>query len=653
MLINHTYITMQDGVKLAARLWVPDDQNQKIPAIFEFIPYRKNGGMEHRDELAYPYFLQHGYAGVRVDLRGNGESEGFMDDEYSWDEWRDAQFIIEWIGRQPWSDGQVIMMGNSWGGFNCLQLAALRPKNLRAVVASCATDDRYNLDIHYRGGCLLAENLLWSAQMNAYQSRCPDPALMQGDVVKIWQMRLQKMPLLAKKWHEKQYNSAYWRHGSINQDYSAVQVPVLMVGGWNDLYAPWMLRCLQNLPGPSFGVMGPWEHAYPNLVRIRPNFDFLGEVVQFCDYFIKNKQNNYQNTPQWRVFVQKPMQNTNEINRRAGFWQITQKIGQLPQKNMQFYPQMGGLLHKKRGQGIVDVPYNLMHGHQSGRYLSGLAVDGDFAPDQSADDALALTFDSEPLKQTLSLCGVPKLKLWVASDQPQAHIIARVMMVAPDGYATRISMGVKNIALNKAQTRARRLQPGKFMTVNLDLDSLAYQIPKGFKIRIAIASTYFHQIIPNETPNILSIDLAKTRLSLPKMGAKNAIKMGDAPPNIKVDWQINRPPQSHYQQQGQSFSGFDDLGKKTHPISQLYQDQTNKISFYNDGADPLSSVIESEWVIGLGRESGDNQFASHSIIKQKLSLEPGYFVLNASTQAFYNNREIFNKKYQYRIKRVI
>ncbi len=105
MLINHSYITMPDGVKLATRLWLPDDSSQKLPAIFEFIPYRKNGGMEHRDELAYPYFLHHGYAGVRVDLRGNGESEGFMDDEYSWDEWNDAQFIIDWIGKQPWSDG--------------------------------------------------------------------------------------------------------------------------------------------------------------------------------------------------------------------------------------------------------------------------------------------------------------------------------------------------------------------------------------------------------------------------------------------------------------------------------------------------------------------------------------------------------------------
>ncbi len=153
-----------------------------------------------------------------------------------------------------------------------------------------------------------------------------------------------------------------------------------MVGGWNDLYAPWMLRCLQNLPGPTFGVMGPWEHAYPNLVRMRPNFDFLGEVIKFCDYFVKKQDNNYQNTPQWRVFVQKPMQNTNQIGRRAGFWQIYQHINQLPAKTIAFYPNSDGSLQKGRAGGIAEVPYNLMHGHQSGRYLSGLAVDGDFAP---------------------------------------------------------------------------------------------------------------------------------------------------------------------------------------------------------------------------------------------------------------------------------
>jgi predicted acyl esterase len=68
------------------------------------------------------------------------------------------------------------MMGISWGGFNGLQVAALRPPALKAIITLCSTDDRYTDDIHYKGGCLLGENLGWSATMFAYSSRPPDPA---------------------------------------------------------------------------------------------------------------------------------------------------------------------------------------------------------------------------------------------------------------------------------------------------------------------------------------------------------------------------------------------------------------------------------------------------------------------------------------------
>src|SRR5690606_21575765 len=98
---------------------------------------------------------------VRLDLRGAGESEGLLTDEYLPQELQDGVDAIAWIASQPWCDGNVGMIGISWGGFNGLQIAALRPPALKAVITVCSTDDRYEDDVHYMGGCMLIDNFSW------------------------------------------------------------------------------------------------------------------------------------------------------------------------------------------------------------------------------------------------------------------------------------------------------------------------------------------------------------------------------------------------------------------------------------------------------------------------------------------------------------
>jgi putative CocE/NonD family hydrolase len=180
--IENLWITLSDGCKLAARVWLPVDAEQHpVPAILEYLPYRKRDGTAGRDALTHPYFAGHGYACLRVDMRGNGESDGLMWDEYLPQEQDDAIEVIAWIRKQNWSTGRVGMIGISWGGFNALQIAARAPHGLDAVVTIASTVDRYHDDIHYKGGCLLLENLGWSSTMQSYSSRPPDPALVGAD----------------------------------------------------------------------------------------------------------------------------------------------------------------------------------------------------------------------------------------------------------------------------------------------------------------------------------------------------------------------------------------------------------------------------------------------------------------------------------------
>ena len=167
--LENVAILLQDGVRLYARIWLPTEAQQTpVPAVLEFLPYRRRDGTAARDESTYPAFAESGYAGVRVDIRGHGDSQGLIEDEYSSRELADAVEVIGWIADQPWCTGSVGMMGISWGGFNSLQVAALHPPALKTVISLSTSTDRYNDDIHYKNGCHLAANFYWSATMLAY-----------------------------------------------------------------------------------------------------------------------------------------------------------------------------------------------------------------------------------------------------------------------------------------------------------------------------------------------------------------------------------------------------------------------------------------------------------------------------------------------------
>ncbi len=171
-------IEMPDVCRLSAREWCPRDAlEDPVPAVLEFLPYRKRDGTLVRDALTHPRIVQHGHACIRVDMHGNGDSVSLMEDEYTHQELDDAVKTIQWVAQQPWCTSAVGMMRISWGGFNALQVAVLQPEPLKAIITLCSTADRFADDIHYKGGCLLNENFGWGATMWSYSSRPPAPAL--------------------------------------------------------------------------------------------------------------------------------------------------------------------------------------------------------------------------------------------------------------------------------------------------------------------------------------------------------------------------------------------------------------------------------------------------------------------------------------------
>ena len=431
--IANQWIAMPDGVRLAARIWLPvDAERNKVPAILEYLPYRKRDGTVVRDALTHPYFAGHGYGAVRVDMRGTGDSEGLLFDEYTKQEQDDAIAVINWLARQPWCTGKVGMMGISWGGFNSLQVAARRPPQLKAIITLCSTDDRYSDDIHYKGGCLLTENLGWAATMFAYSSRPPDPTIVGKQWKKLWLERLKNQPFLISNWLKHPHRDAYWKHGSVCEDWNAIEAAALCIGGWNDAYSNAVPRLVLGLKSPSKGIIGPWAHKYPHFAVPEPRIGFLQEALRWWDFWLKGEPTKVLSDPSFRTYVMDVTRPSTSIDTIPGRW-VKDHIWPSDSVQRQRLHLRGKSLGREPGpEEALTISSPQDTGLDGGEFCI-IWLGPEFPGDQRRDDSGSLTFDSEPLAEAIDLVGAPVLTMTFSADRPVAFVTARLNSVWPDG----------------------------------------------------------------------------------------------------------------------------------------------------------------------------------------------------------------------------
>ncbi len=512
------FISMPDGARLAARLRRPEAGRH--PAILEFIPYRRRDGTRARDETIHPWMAAQGYACLRVDLRGSGDSDGLLVDEYSPQELADAVAVIAWAAAQEWCTGAVGMMGKSWGGFNALQVAALNPPGLRAVVSVYATVDRFADDIHFKGGCLLGENFGWGSTMLSYQCRPPDP-LIRPDWRELLKARLAALPHFAALWAAEQERGPYWRHGSVSTDWSALKLPILIVGGWADGYMNAPAALVRALPQAK-AIVGPWVHQYPHTAVPEPRIDFLGELKQWWDRWLKGLPNGVEALPNYRVFMQ-----DSHPPDPAKVWVPGRWLAEtLPSSRVKPLALSLGADGRLGGQGAPNriIASPLTAGANTGEYFPmGLA--GEMPGDQSADDAHAVVFELD-CKEGLALLGCARLELVLISDRPFAFVGARLCDVAPDGTALRIAHGFLNL---RHRTEPPEPVPvGVPITVSFALDEMAHRLLPGHRLRLALFNACWPFVWPS--PEAVRLQLVGGTVTLP-------VHPGNAP-----EWHFAAPP---------------------------------------------------------------------------------------------------------------
>jgi putative CocE/NonD family hydrolase len=509
-----TWIPLSDGCRLAARVWLPVDALERpAPVILEAVPYRRRDGTLLGDHGRYAWWAERGFAGVRVDLRGSGDSEGLLLDEYLAQEQDDDIEVIEWLARQPWCNGSVGMIGYSWGGFAGLQVAARRPRALRAVVTVDSTVRRYTDDCHYTGGRVNAHDMLsWATTMLAFDARPPDPAIVGEGWRTQWLERLDVAPPMIERWLSHQLEDAYWKHGSVAFDYDAIECPVLAVGGWSDPYRNAVLDLVEHLKGARFGLIGPWAHGYPHHTDPAPNIDFLGECERFFGRYLRADPNRYDDTPPLRAFVQEYDPPGPRQLRRSGRFVALAR-----------WPQAGTTTFGLGADGLSSGDAEPVERSISSSQTAGLAA-GNWCPyggpsqplDQRADDALSLVFDCEPLAEPLEILGFPELRLTLSADQPQAFVAARLCDVAPTGGSLLVTRGVLDLTHRSGHEQAQPLEPGAATVIALRLDAAGHRFERGHRLRLALSPTYWPWIWPS--PQAVTLTVTGGALELPLVG---------------------------------------------------------------------------------------------------------------------------------------
>ncbi len=537
---ENIWIPMSDGARLAARMWLPEDaESNPVPAILEYIPYRKRDYMRARDQAMHPWFAGHGYAAVRVDMRGSGESDGIMLDEYTHQEHEDAVEVIAWLAAQPWCTGKVGMMGKSWGGFNSLQVAALRPPALAAIITVMSTDDRYADDIHFMGGCLLNDNLGWGTVMLVFSARPPDPELVGDGWRAQWLERLEAGPFLPDEWLRHQTRDAYWKHGSVNEDWDAIQCPVFAVGGWADGYSDPVPRLMAGLKVPRKGLIGPWAHLYPQDGVPAPAIGFLQECRRWWDRWLKGAPDATADEPMLRVWQQASHAPLTDRTEMPGRW-IAEASWPSPNvKPMTLHLNADGL-------GATAGPARaLVHrspqtvGLAAGDFAS-FGIAGDLPGDQRDDDAGSLCFDGEPLKVPLAILGAPVATLELAADRPTGLVAVRLEDVALDGASARVSYGVLNLTHRNGHETAVPLRPRKRTRVTVTLHDAAHEFASGHRLRIAVSTAYWPLVWPAAEPTAITLHAGASTVRLPvrpTMPADARLRPFDPPecaPPLKV-----------------------------------------------------------------------------------------------------------------------
>lgn len=545
--IEEIWISMKDGTKLAADKYTSKaNKEERLPVVLEYIPYRKDQGRP-RSLSVYSYFLDRGYIFVRVDIRGSGRSEGkVVSGEYSEQEQLDGEEIIDYLSNQKYSNGSVAMFGISWGGFNGLHMAMRKPKALKTIITMMSTDDIYQDDVHYMDGIMHLD--AYELMMDIDNIVPSDPEYKIDEAY--FNNRFDTEPWLLK-YMRHQVDGPFWDRASLNTDFTKIDIPVFVVGGYYDGYRDFVPKMIQNADVPVKAILGPWNHTFPHIAYPEPVIEWREMAVRWLDEWCKGEQTGILNEPSIYYYQRDWHAPGLDLKEIPGSWYTSD---QWPETN-------DSLLYLNQHFDLVGTPSDFKH---SLNYNPSVGIEGsgsvmwwgDWAPDQKSTDAQSLVYDSEPMKEDLEILGFPRMTIQTSVDAPAANWIVRMSDVSPNGQVTLITGAGFNANHVESATNPIQLESGKEYEIDIELHVASWTFEKGHKIRVAINNAQWPMFWPsqyNMTSTIWSRDKAKSVFKLPVLKNPTPMKKPFPMP-------INGPEMEGYQSlASETLSGYAEI----------------------------------------------------------------------------------------------
>jgi predicted acyl esterase len=462
-----------------------------------------------------------------------------------------------------------------------------------------------------------------------------------------------------------QQRDAYWKHGSVCEDFEAIDIPVYVVGGWADGYTNAVPRLLAGLPGPKKGLIGPWAHHYPEVGSPGPAIGFLQESLRWWDYWLKEIDTGIMNEPMLRSWIQEGQPPQSYYAERPGHW-VADPAWPSPQIRSQAYTlnagpaagQLDGLLAETASE---TVPVSLRGSQTTGLYTGAWAsygLPGEFPADQQPDDGKSLSFTSAPLAAPVDILGFPLVKLTVAVDQPAAFLAVRLCDVAPDGASALVSWGVLNLTHRDNHEFPTPLTPGEPVTVTISLNMIGYRLPAGHRWRVAISPTHWPLIWPSRHPVTVTLFAGQaSQLILPVRPAQlNDQKLAAfAPPEVApaLPVEVLRTEQMSRQKQVDMSSGkleiknSFDFGRIRYSDNGLEFEDITTDTYTIDEHEPLSASVRCERRLAYQRGDWQVRIETSSI----MTADADHFYVTNLLDAYEGNSRVFTKSWTFKTPR--
>jgi uncharacterized protein len=499
-------VTMRDGVRLAADVYRPGVPG-KFPVLLHRTPYNRSSSSDFPPPFAFRAASQ-GYVVVMQDVRGRFESEGewypFQHEE------QDGYDTVEWAAQLPYSDGRVAMFGASYVGVSQMLAAVASPPHLVALFPSITASD-YHENWVYQGGAFVQGFMeFWTSQL-AQDTLTRRVRFYTQERRYENQLPLTDYPLFDiggreglapyfTDWLMHPSNDAYWKRWSIERRYAKISVPAYHVGGWYDMFLGGTLRNYVGIKKHGANeaarhnqrlIVGPWYHRPAPFdgnsgdVDFGPSafFDQSDLALRWFDYVLKGEKNGLQDEKPVKIFVM-----GENVWRQEDDWPLARA------KPTRLFLNSGGNANSASGDGMLSL--DSAHQEASDQYVyypaEPIPTLGP-ARDQRAVEARpdVLVYSGEPLAKDVEVTGPVSLELYVSSSAYDTDFTAKLVDVAPTGFALNLTDGILRCRYRNSTEQAELLTPGATYKITVDMWATSNVFKAGHRIRLEVASSNF------------------------------------------------------------------------------------------------------------------------------------------------------------------